>query len=124
MNYYNQLDRIRNIELELEDVYAELEEDLLDNTEDSDISEFIKLMFEEYNYIEQFRYVLDSFISFNFYELKVGDKLPENILDECRLDTMVQFEFKFRSENGEEYGFLNIEFDQDHIITNITSGTY
>ena len=124
MNYYNQLDRIRNIELELEDAYAELEEDLLDNTEDSDISEFIKLMFEEYNYIKQFRYVLDSFISFNFYELKVGDKLPENILDECRLDTMVHFEFKFRSENGEEYGFLNIEFDQDHIITNIASGTY
>lgn len=124
MNYYNQLDRIRDIELELEDAYAELEEDLLDNTEDSDISEFIKLMFEECNHIEQFRYVLDAFISFNFYELKVGDELPENILDECRLDTMVQFEFKFRSENGEEYGFLNIEFDQDHIITNIVSGMY
>lgn len=124
MNYYDQLDKIRNIELELEDAYAELEEELLENTEDSDISEFIKLMFEESTYIEQFRYVLDAFISYNFYELKVGDELPEDILDECSLDTMVQFEFKFRSENGEEYGFLNIEFNEEHIITNIASGTY
>lgn len=124
MKYQNQLEKIRDLELELEDTYAELEEDLLDKTEDNYVSNFIRLMFEESNNIEQFRYVLDAFVSYNFYELKLGDKVPENIMNEYGLDTMIHFEFNFNSRTGNMIGYLHLVFNKEHIITDIDSGTY
>ena len=124
MKYQNQLEKIRDLELELEDTYAELEEDLLDKTEDNYVSNFIRLMFEESNNIEQFRYVLDAFVSYNFYELKLGDKVPENIMNEYGLDTMIHFEFNFNATPCNMIGYLHLVFNKDHIITDIDSGTY
>ena len=124
MKYQDQLEKIRDLELELEDAYAELEEELLNETEDNYVSNFIRLMFEESNNIEQFRYVIDAFVSYRLYKLKLGDKVPENIMNEYGLDTMVHFEFKFKSENSEEIGFLHLVFNKDQTITDIDSGTY
>lgn len=127
MKYQNQLEKIRDIELELEDAYAELEKALLKEKANGAILHFIKLMFENSDNIPQFRYVLDDFLSHKFYELNLGDKLSEEIFNEYETDDIVgtdkiiQFKFSYRSKNGEKHVFLNIEFDENHLATRFTA---
>lgn len=121
MKYQNKLEKIRDIELELEDAYAELEEALLKEKANGAILYFVELMFKEKDNIEQFRYLIDAFVSSGFYKLKLDDKLPENILNEYGLDEIIQFKYTAKNKNGEEYRFLDIEFDENHLITRLTA---
>ena len=130
MKYQNQLEKIRDIELELEAAYAELEKDLLEEKANGAVLHFMKLMFEESDHIECFRYVLDEFLSHRFHQLNLGDKLSEEILNEYETDDIigtdkiVQFKFTYRSEEGEKPVFLDIEFDEDHLATRFTAYPY
>lgn len=125
MNYQNQLEKIRDLELELEDAYAELEMQLLSKIEDTYVKNFTALMFEFSDNIQQFRYVIDTFLSFKLHKLNIGDKLTEDVIDEFGTDdNIIQFEFDFRMRTGEQTAFLHAEFDENNIITDIDSGFY
>lgn len=125
MNYQNQLEKIRDLELELEDAYAELEMQLLSKIEDTYVKNFTALMFEFSDNIQQFRYVIDTFLSFKLHKLNISDKLTEDVIDEFGTDdNIIQFEFDFRMRTGEQTAFLHAEFDENNIITDIDSGFY
>lgn len=127
MKYQNQLEKIRDLELELEDAYAELEEALLKEKANGAILHFIKVMFENSDNIPQFRYLIDTFISYKFHQLKLGDKLSEEIVNDFETDDIVgtdkivQFQFTYRNEKGENHVFLDIEFDENHLVTRFTA---
>lgn len=121
MKYQNQLEKIRDIELELEDAYAELEEALLKEKANGAILYFVELMFKEKDNIEQFRYLIDAFVRSGFYKLKLDDKLPENILNEYKLNDIIRFKYTAKNKTGEEYRFLDIAFDENHLITRLTA---
>ena len=124
MNYQEQLEKIRDLELELEDAYAELEMQLLSKIEDTYVKNFTALMFEVSDNIQQFRYVIDTFLSFKLHKLNIGDKLTEGIIDEFGMDNIIQFAFDFKMKAGEQTAFLHAEFDENNIITDIDSGFY
>ena len=125
LNYQNQLEKIRDLELELEDAYAELEMQLLSKIEDTYVKNFTALMFEFSDNIQQFRYVIDTFLSFKLHKLNIGDKLTEDVIDEFGTDdNIIQFEFDFRMRTGEQTAFLHAEFDENNSITDIDSGFY
>ena len=127
MKYQNQLEKIRDLELELEDTYAELEEALLNEKANGVILHFIKVMFENSDNIPQFRYLIDTFISYKFHQLKLDDKLSEEIVNDFETDDIVgtdkivQFQFTYRNEKGENHVFLDIEFDENHLATRFTA---
>lgn len=125
MKYQEQLEKIRDLELELEDAYENLEMKLLSNIKDTYVKNFTALMFEFSDNIQQFRYVIDTFLSFKLHKLNIGDKLTEDVIDEFGTDdNIIQFEFDFRMRTGEQTAFLHAEFDENNIITDIDSGFY
>lgn len=119
MKYQDQLEKIRDLELELEDAYAELEMQLLSKIKNTYVKNFTALMFEVSDNVQQFRYVIDTFLSFKLHELNIGDKLTEDIIDEFGMDNIIQFEFDFRTRVGEQTAFLQAKFNKNNIITNI-----
>ena len=125
MKYQDQLEKIRDLELELEDAYAELEIQLLSKIKNTYVKNFTALMFEVSDNVQQFRYVIDTFLSFKLHELNIGDKLTEDVIDEFSIDdNSIQFAFDFRTRAGEQTPFLYVEFDENNIVTEIDSGFY
>ena len=125
MKYQEQLEKIRDLELELEDAYAELEMQLLSKIKDTYVKNFTALMFEVSDNVQQFRCVIDTFLSFKLHELNIGDKLTEDVIDEFSMDdNSIQFSFDFKAKSGEQTAFLYVEFDKNNIVTEIDSGFY
>lgn len=125
MKYQEQLEKIRDLELELEDAYEDLEMKLLSNIKDTYVKNFTALMFEVSDNVQQFRYVIDTFLSFKLHELNIGDKLTEDVIHEFSMDdNYIQFAFDFRIRAGEQTAFLYVEFDENNIVTEIDYGFY
>lgn len=124
MNYKNQLEKLRDLELETEKIYNNLETQLLNDSNDENISKFIRIMFQVRNDTPQFRYVIDTFINDKLHKLELDERLSEDIINELNIDNKMRFEFYFKTKKSTMIAALDIELNDDKIITNINPGVY